>query len=59
VDGSFKGGTYSGTLTNDGVSLAPYHDNASKVSADLQKELDQLKQDVIDGKIDIKALSEQ
>jgi len=59
VDGSFKGGTYSGTLTNDGVSLAPYHDNASRVSADLQKELDQLKQDVIDGKLDIKALSGQ
>jgi basic membrane protein A len=59
VDGTFKGGTYSGTLANDGVSLAPYHEQASKVSADLQKELDQLKQDVIDGKIDIKALSEQ
>ncbi len=57
VDGTFKGGTYSGTLANDGVSLAPYHDQASKVSAELQKELDQAKQDVIDGKIDIKAYS--
>jgi|GEM_PF-139972 len=59
VNGTFEGGTYSGTLENDGVSLAPYHDQASRVSADLQKELDQLKQDVIDGKIDIKALSEK
>ncbi len=59
VNGTFEGGAYSGTLENDGVSLAPYHDQASRVSADLQKELDQLKQDVIDGKIDIKALSEQ
>jgi basic membrane protein A len=59
VNGTFKGGTYSGTLANDGVSLAPYHEQASKVSADMQKELDQIKQDVIDGKIDIKALSEQ
>ena len=30
--GTFKGGFYNGNLTNDGVSLAPYHDFASKRS---------------------------
>ena len=31
ADGSFKGGVYSGTLANDGVSIAPYHDNAAMI----------------------------
>ncbi len=54
-DGSFKGGVYSGTFENDGVSIAPYHDNASKVTAAVQTELDGIKADIIAGKIDIKA----
>ncbi|MBI4674011.1 MAG: BMP family ABC transporter substrate-binding protein, partial [Chloroflexi bacterium] len=57
VDGTFKGGTYSGTLANDGVSLAPYHEQASKVSADLQKESDDLKAGVVAGSIDIQKWS--
>lgn len=55
ADGSFKGGIYSGTLENDGVSLAPYNQNADKVSAELQGELDQIKADIIAGNIDITA----
>jgi basic membrane protein A len=55
LDGSFKGGVFTATLANNGVSIAPYHDNASKVSAALQTELDQIKQDLIAGKIDITA----
>jgi len=54
VDGTFAGGAanvYTGTFTNDGVGLAPYYDNAGLVSAELQAELDQIKQDIIDGKI--------
>ena len=54
-DGSFKGGVYSGTFENDGVSIAPYHDNASKVTAEVQSELDAIKADIIAGKLDIKA----
>ncbi len=57
VDGTFKGGTYLGTLANNGVSIAPYHEKASSVSADLQKELDQIKADIIAGKIDITAIA--
>lgn len=55
ANGSFKGGVYSGTLENDGVSIAPYHDNASKVTPDIQSELDALKADIVAGKVDIKA----
>ena len=51
ANGTFKGGNYLGTLTNGGVSLAPYHDFASKVPASLQSELAQLKADIISGKI--------
>lgn len=57
VDGSFKGGVYTGTLANGGVDLAPYHNNASLVTADMQKELDQIRADIIAGKIDIKGIA--
>jgi basic membrane protein A len=49
--GTFKGGTYVGTLANGGVGLAPYHDFAAKVPQALQSELAQIKADIISGKI--------
>jgi basic membrane protein A len=52
VAGKFQGGTnYVGTLENNGVGLAPFHDLDSKVPADLKKELDQVKADLISGKV--------
>jgi len=45
------GGTYVGTLANGGVTLAPYHDFASKVPASLQAEIKTIKQEIISGKI--------
>ena len=51
ANGTFKGGTYIGTLANGGVQLAPYHDFQSKVPAALQAELNTLKQEIISGKI--------
>ena len=51
VGGTFKGGNYVGTLANGGVTLAPYHDFASKVPASLQSEVNTIKQDIISGKI--------
>jgi len=38
--------------------LAPFHDWDSKVPADLKSELDQVKQDIIDGKINIQSPSQ-
>jgi basic membrane protein A len=49
--GTFKGGNYVGTLANDGAVLAPFHDFAGKVPSSLQSELNQIKQDIISGKI--------
>lgn len=54
ADGSLAGGGGSiGTLGNNGVQLAPFHDMDSKVPADLKSELDQLKQDIVSGKIQV------
>ena len=50
-NGTFKGGNYLGTLANGGVSLAPYHDFASKVPASLQSELTQIKTQIENGTI--------
>jgi basic membrane protein A len=49
--GSFKGGNYVGTLSNGGVTLAPYHDWATKVPASLQTEVTQVLQGVMNGTI--------
>ncbi len=52
VEGKFKGGeNYVGTLANGGVGIAPFNQLDSKVSADLKKELDQIKANLIAGKI--------
>ena len=49
--GGFTGGNYIGTLANGGVTLAPYHDFASKVPGALQSELATVKAGIISGKI--------
>jgi basic membrane protein A len=49
--GTFKGGNYIGTLKNGGVTLAPYHDFASKVPASLQAELATIKAGIENGTI--------
>jgi basic membrane protein A and related proteins len=51
ADGTFKGGTYIGTLANGGVTLAPYHDFASTIPATLQSEINTIKSEIISGKI--------
>ena len=49
--GTFKGGSYVGTLANGGAILAPYHDFASKVPASLQAELAQIETGIENGTI--------
>jgi len=53
IDGKFQGGTYVGTLVNNGVGLAPFHDFDSKVPETLKTELTQLKSDIISGKVSV------
>jgi len=52
MDGTFKGcGTYVGTLANNGVAMAPYHDVDSKVPAALKAEVEALKAKIISGEL--------
>jgi basic membrane protein A len=53
AEGNFGGGgVYVGTLENEGVGLAPYHDWADRVPQELQTEVDALGQGIIAGTID-------
>jgi basic membrane protein A len=58
ASGTFPTGSYVGTLQNDGTGLAPFHDYDSKVPSDLKSELDQVKADIISGKIKITSPSQ-
>ena len=52
LEGSFEGcGVYIGSLENDGVGIAPYHDLESAVPDDLQAEVEALREQIISGEI--------
>jgi basic membrane protein A and related proteins len=46
---------FIGTLANNGVSIAPFHDFDSKVSAELKAEVDKLKQDIVAGTVKVES----
>lgn len=51
INGNFAGGVVVGTLENDGVGLAPFHELESLVSADLLAELDQIRSQIVAGEL--------
>jgi basic membrane protein A len=51
--GTFDVTPYVGTLKNNGVGIAPFHDFASKVDSGLQGELDTIKAGIVDGSIPV------
>jgi basic membrane protein A len=53
IDGTFKGGLYVGTLENDGVGIAGYHQLAAQVPQELQDKIEELKQGIIDGSVSV------
>ena len=53
IDGTFDNKQYVGTLENGGVDIAPYHDLASRVSAELGAEIDKLRADIISGALTV------
>ncbi|WP_442864691.1 BMP family lipoprotein [Arthrobacter sp. HY1533] len=55
LDGKFDPAPYIGTLDNGGVSLAPFHDLDSAVSADTKTQLDEIKKGIIDGSIKVES----
>ena len=50
---NFDFAPYVGTLENDGVGIAPFHNFEDKVSESLQSELDEVKAGIIDGSIPV------
>jgi basic membrane protein A len=52
-DEEFDFTPYVGTLENEGVGLAPFHNFESKVSDSLASELDEVKAGIIDGSIPV------
>ena len=53
ADGTFKGGTYVGTLKNGGVGITSFHDFDAKVPAKLKAEIEQAQADLIAGTITV------
>jgi len=51
LDGSFEGGLYLGTLENNGVGLASFHDLESMVPEGLAAELEEVTAGIIAGDI--------
>nr|WP_243845375.1 BMP family ABC transporter substrate-binding protein [Microbacterium halimionae] len=49
----FDATPFIGTLENDGVGIAPFHDWEANVPAELSTKLDELKQSIIDGDITV------
>jgi basic membrane protein A len=56
---SFDFTPYVGTLENDGVDIAPFHNYESKVDPALQGELDKIKTGIKDGSIPVKSYLNQ
>ncbi|WP_430645930.1 BMP family lipoprotein [Agromyces sp. GXS1127] len=54
-NGEFDAEPFVGTLENEGVGLAPFHDFEDAVPADLSSKLDELKQMIIDGDITVES----
>lgn len=58
VDDTWTADPYIGSLENDGVSIAPFHDFDSKVPQELKDEVEQIKQDIIDGTIVVETVNQ-
>jgi basic membrane protein A and related proteins len=52
VDGTFEGGDYVGTLENEGVDIAPFHDFEDEVPDEVKTTLDELREQIISGELE-------
>jgi basic membrane protein A len=57
AEGNFDNSLFVGTLENEGVGVAPFHDFEDKVDPELQAELDQLREQIIAGDITVESPS--
>jgi basic membrane protein A len=51
IDGTFSGGLFVGTLENEGVGLADYHEFDSVIPQELKDKIEELRQGVIAGTV--------
>jgi basic membrane protein A and related proteins len=54
ANGQFKAGTYVGTLKNNGVGIASFHEFDGRIPQSVKDELNTIKQGIIDGSISVK-----
>jgi WD40 repeat protein len=54
AEGRFAGGVHMGTLETSEVGLAPFYELDSRISPTVKAELEQIKKDIIEGKIKTK-----
>lgn len=57
VAGEFSSEDYIGTLENQGVGLAPWHDFEDRIPAELKAELQTVREQIIDGQIIVESPS--
>jgi len=53
LEDRFEGGLYVGTLENEGVGIAPFHDHEDTVPDEVKDALDGLRQGIMDGSISV------
>ena len=57
VNGNFSAEPYVGTLENEGVGLAPYHDFEGEVPAELDERIQELREQIISGELTVESPS--
>ena len=53
VNGPFEGGLYVGTLENEGVDIAPFHDFEDEIDPEVVTALDEIRAGIIAGDIEV------
>lgn len=57
ADGKFSSEPYVGTLSNEGLGLAPFHDYDSQVPDEVKTKIDELKKQIASGELEVESLS--
>ena len=53
LNDEFEGGLYTGTLENEGVGIAPFHEFEDTVPDDVKTQVEELRQQIIDGEVTV------
>ena len=53
LEGTFSNEVYVGTLDNDGVGLAPFHEQEDEIDQETKDALDQLREEIVSGEVKV------